>query len=336
MKIIYLSYERGIELGDILCRNCKKRVYQSKKGLVHVHNQSEYCDAKKLVKAFGERKHEIMYIDFNTIANDGYQETLRKALEFQPDLVLEREFNDGKAEYAQLVADIGMKSSFAGHPVKTAVWLIDTHVSYARHKDYMQLFDYVFLAVSKFVPEFRKLHGDDKVFWLPLCFPYRSDTINFNYFPITKPVSFVGRWNKQWFPRRTYYIKRLKKMFGARFTAITDYQNMFTILKRSKVSFNCSINKDLNFRVWESLGAGTELITDDVPDLHKIDGLAPRASIYHNFNEVKEYISGIISNDPKYTHNTLTNQMYVRKNHCLVHRHKAILQMIESGEQAKF
>jgi len=336
MKIVYLSYERGIEFGDITCRNCKRRVYSTKTGYVHVHNQDVFCDAKKRVKVMPDQKHEIMYVDVNTVDKDGYDETLRKVLEFQPDLLLEREFNDGRAEYAQFIADVGMKSSFAGHPVKTAVWLIDTHVSHARHKDYMQLFDYVFLAVSKFVPEFKKLHGDDKVYWLPLCFPYRSDTINRNYFPITRPISFVGRWNKQWFPRRTYYINRLKKMFGGRFTAMTDYDNMFSIIKRSRISFNCSINKDLNFRVWESLGAGVELITDDVPDLHKVEGLAPRVSIYTNFDHIKDYVVGIISNDPKYTHNTLQNQDWVKKNHCLVHRHKAILQMIESGQQVKF
>lgn len=125
-------------------------------------------------------------------------------------------------------------------------------------------------------------------------------------------------------------------MFGGRFTAMTDYDNMFSIIKRSRISFNCSINKDLNFRVWESLGAGVELITDDVPDLHKVEGLAPRVSIYTNFDHIKDYVVGIISNDPKYTHNTLQNQDWVKKNHCLVHRHKAILQMIESGQQVKF
>lgn len=296
MRIVYLSYERGLELA--------------------------------------EKGHGIMHVDANTIEEQGLEETVKAICAFEPNLILEREFNDVKAIYTALHEKLKAECPKAIR----AMWFIDTHVSHDRHLEYAKNFDVVFLAISKFVPKFKELLGEERAFWLPLCWPYRSDAIHRNYSLIDCPVSFVGRWKEleKWFPERAWYIGKLKERLGPNFYAVTDYQNMLSIVKRSKVSFNYCIAGDLNFRVFEVLGCGTELVTNDVPDLHKIHGLAEKLTIYKDIDDLLEYIYRLLGNDPTVSHNTLQTQQWVKERHCLVNRHLQLLDMVEGRGQISF
>lgn len=296
MRIVYLSYERGIELA--------------------------------------ERGHEVFYTNINEIEEKGLEAVVAGVKAFEPHIILEREYNDGKAVYTAFHERLKAECPDA----LRAMWFIDTHVAHDRHLEYAKHFDVVFLAVSRFVPEFKALLGEKRAFWLPLCWPYRSDTIQPNYLMVDYPVSFVGRWKEleQWFPKRAWYVRKLKERYGPDFHAVTDYQNMLSIVKRSKVSFNYSIADDLNFRVFEVLGSGTELITNDVPDLHKVTGLEERLTIYNGLEDLVECIQRLLGNDPAVTHNTLSNQKWVKERHCLVNRHLQLLQMIEERRQIEF
>lgn len=297
MRILYLSYERGIELEDFTLSNGKRI------------------------------KHQIMYTDIDEIRKEGLNTVIRWVKEFDPQLILEREFNDGKAIYTDLLQHF--------QDVKKAIWLIDTHCSWERHKEYAKQFDFVFLAISSFVEPMKKELRHDRVYWLPLCFPNRSDSIHLNYSDIKYPISFVGRFGKS-HPERTLYLSALKQKYDDAFHCITDYDNMFAITKRSKIGFNHSLNDDLNFRVWEIMGSGTELVTDDVTDLYKISGLISRIHIYYDFDGLTDIIDRILVNDPSTTRNTLDNQKWVKSKHSLVHRHLALLEMMKGGIQVEY
>lgn len=148
MRILYLSLERNLELED---------------------------------------SHVIKYLDYHDLHEKGLSAILDEIAAFRPDLLLEREFNDGVSLYTDLVAWVR-----ANLPnCVRAVWLIDTHVAYLRHKDYAPLFDYCFLAISQFVDEFK---GYTQAFWLPLCYPQRSDRIKRNKGRVKHDIVFVGRW----------------------------------------------------------------------------------------------------------------------------------------------
>lgn len=291
MKILYVGYDRGLEI---------------------------------------EKDHEVLYVDVNDCVKD-YMSVKKKIWNFKPDIAIEREYNDGRAEYGQLFDFLAK----ALPKCKRVFYAIDTHVSHDRHVLYSRHFQYVFLAISRYVEEFKKLMNG-KAYWLPLFFPYRSDTIHPNYNEISVPISFVGRWNKRWFPQRTEYVEALQKHYGSRFFAVTDYANMFTIIKRSKVSFNCSIGKELNFRTFEVLASGTELVTDDVEDIHKIKGLDKRMSLYTSYPQAINYIDGILQNKKEYVHNTLDNQLFIKKNHCFYHRLSNLIRMVRDGVQLEF
>ena len=267
-----------------------------------------------------------MYLNRDTIDQD-----FRSRIDdFAPELVLEREFNDGKAVYTDVYEYLK-----ENHPnCKRAVWLIDTHVSYARHLEYIQHFDYVFMAISSYVDEFRAKNPN--TFWLPVCYPYSMDEIRTNYRPITTPVIFVGNFEgiKQWFPERAEYIQFLQNHYQNKFLAVRDYDNMKTLIREAKVSFNYCIKDDMNFRVFESLGLGTELVTNDVTDLHKIKGLTERLSIYRDKQDLIRIIDSILDNT--HTTNTLEAQEWIKDNHTLYQRYKSLLKMVMSGKQELF
>jgi hypothetical protein len=295
MKILYLSYEN-------------------------------YIDTSK--------DHDIMYLNRDSMGNGempGKTLWQTRIDQFKPDLVLEREYNDGRAIYTDVIEYVEKN-----HPdCRTAVWLIDTHVSYARHVEYAKLFDFVFLAISSFVDEFvEKVNMN--TFWLPVCWPYSRDEIKNNYRPINNTIVFVGNIEqiKLWFPERAEYIDFLKNHYKEKFYAVTDYENMRTLIREAKVSFNYCIRDDLNFRVFETLGLGTELVTNDVTDLHKIKGLADRVRVYHDKADLITAIDSVVSNIS--TINTIAVQEWVKENHTLYHRYKSLLRMIMTGKQESF
>lgn len=287
MRILYLSIERNLELED---------------------------------------SHLIKYLDYNDLHKRGLPTILDEIAAFKPDLLLEREFNDGVSLYTDIVAWV--KANLP--QCIRAVWLIDTHVAYLRHKDYAPLFDFCFLAISEFVDEFKAY---TQAFWLPLCYPLRSDRIKRNKGRVKHDIVFVGRWGG-FFRERTRYIEHLQRTYGQRFFAVTDYENMEDIIRNSIVSFNCSLGDDLNFRVWETLANGVELVTNPVPDLYKIKDLIPRLHIYHNEEELTKTIDNILSGEVE--RETIKNQLWTQRFHSLIHRHQAMLKMIDSGVQEEF
>lgn len=347
MNILYLSYERGLEIEDTFCSHCGKIVREVNGKWQHTYSQRVKCKEETRGQIYTvaspvRADHKVMCLDPSMIYPGGLLTLSSRVNQmvsiyeqiraFKPDVVIEREFNDGVAHYEGIYNWLKAEQSH----VKRVWWAIDTHVSLERHLHYAENFDYVFCAIHHFVPHFEAVVGKGKAFWLPLCYPGRRDSIKNNYHEIKYPISFVGRWNREWFPERTQMIEHLQKVYGDRFHAETNYEDMVSIIKRSKVCVNRSIKDDLNFRVFEVLAAGTELVTNAVPDLYKIQGLATRVGIFQSVEELEGLIDPILADDPDETHNALKNQQWIRDNHTLFHRHNALLQMLASGQQREF
>lgn len=295
MKILYLSLERNIDLA---------------------------------------KKHEILYMDYTyKVDGDFPPEVYEEIRKFKPDLVLEREFNDGLSKYPELVGWIGQNLP----ECKKAIWLIDSHCNLQWHLDYSPLFDYVFVAISRYQPiiaaHLKQIGSKAKCFWLPLCYPYSVNKIKRNKSRVPFDIVFVGRWGK-WFDERTRLIELLKEEYGDKFFAITDYCNMEEYLRQGIISFNRSIADDMNFRVFETLANGLELVTNDVQDLHLIKSLDERINIYHNDQELLDMCDGILAGEIE--NDVIKSQIWVQNHHCLIHRHREILKMIKTGEQIQY
>jgi hypothetical protein len=264
--------------------------------------------------------HKTMHRDIDDVIKENWnwKKLITEVGEFQPDIIIEREGNNGIALYEPL---------YRAFPnVPKAWWYIDSHVNYTERIEYAKLFDQLFVAVSVNIPRIKQAVGHDRVYWLPLCWPTTRDKIALNYTTKDIDISFVCRWGSAFFKDRNECIDRLKKEYGNGFLAVTDYTNMDSIVRRSRVSINYPIKDDLNFRVFEVLGNGTELVTKVTPDLQLLPGLLERTSYFVTLDEMVEQIDSVLYGKTK--HDMEEVQSFVRLNHSVEDRYSAIINEI--------
>lgn len=277
-----------------------------------------------------ESNHDVTIISHESYRQAGLRNTVEEIRKIQPDLILEREFNDGKSYFDELYRELP--------DFKTAFWAIDSHLSFDRHVRYMRNFDYGFCAISGHRDGFAE-KTKKPFFWLPLYLP--GTTIGQEILKEkTASIRFIGNFEKSFFVRRRQYIEHIRALWGKKFQALTDYKNMPRLINEAIVHFNCSLNQDMNFRVFETLGYGAFLITDSVPDLYKIKNLKNHIDIYDTKSQAQDMIADKIEfyrKNPKFAFDDLKkNQYFVLKNHTLLNRFDEIIQMIVTGKQFEY
>jgi spore maturation protein CgeB len=265
--------------------------------------------------------HECKCYDANIIEEKGIDRVVTEINEFHPDLIIEEEKNDGRAIYTDVYKYLKQPK---------ALWSIDAHVTLAEHINYAKQFDYVFLAQSWFMPLFES-QVKAKLFWLPLCHTQTMEEHRtFLHQPYERDIefSFLGNINPLHVERKQY-VTHLLQMFGDRFFARgSDYDTTLKYLRRSQLTFNCSLNNDLNFRVWEAIACGTLIFTDYVTDLEKIDGLKPYTVAYDR----KSPDFSLLQRVPR-----LDNaENFIKSGHTLTHRYIQLIDMCKTGVQHEY
>lgn len=230
------------------------------------------------------------------------------------DLIIEQEFNDGKAIYDSLLKKVN---------IPKAVWLIDTHVQ-ARHPAYAQNFDYVFVAINRLRSLFER-----PTFHLPLACPMKSDQINPVHSKKEWDFAFVGQLHTM--GNRRSILQRLafeltQRRISYNFTTAygTDYERIY---QRSKLGFNKSIADECNFRVFEVMGMGVPLLTDWNEEYANIAELEDRTFSYNTFPEILPRIIDVLEMPEKELEKMCTeNQQWLKSGHLVFHR---FLEMIK-------
>lgn len=245
---------------------------------------------------------------------------IEEVIAFNPDFVFEREFN---AEGYDWVDQIKLMRMTLPKTTKYAVWLIDSHVRPDFHKEYSKLFDYAFCAISSFIPE---LDHPNK-YWLPLCHtaPFVPEFREQRDFSI----GFVGRFDQIHLENRTEFMNKVKLVYPD-FHAVVDYANVYQTMSSMKIMVNLSYNGDMNFRTFESLACGNILVTSEVPDLYKIEGLVERIHIYKDFAQFQEIVNDQINREPP------NYQAWIMEKHLMKHRLASAINMMTIGIQSNF
>lgn len=264
-----------------------------------------------------EQMSTVGFIETKTMNKGNY--SLEEVKRFNPDIIFEREFNADGMSWEKEIKE--MKAALPH--VKTAVWLIDTHVRKDFHKQYAKNFDYVFMAISHLMHEI----DHPNRFWLPLC-----HTANFvPEFKATREheLGFIGRFNAPFLENRTEFIKKVKEMYPD-FYAVTDYNNLYENMSKIKIMVNLSYNQDMNFRTFEALACGNILVTSTVPDLFKISGLRERIFVFNDYDELKEIVDSLKDKTP------INYQKWILDHHTPEHRLISAVKMIITNQQEDF
>lgn len=261
-----------------------------------------------------EKEHQVLIMN----KHNWNEKTI---LEFNPDISIEREFNSPDYQY-QFETLFLIKNL---PTCKRCIWLIDTHVSYDRHKEYCKMFDFVFLAISSFVEEFKQYNPH--TYWLPLCAPFtrvvpKEDKIY--------PIGYVGRFNVPFLEDRTKTLEFIESKFPKQCHFVTDYATAYKTMSQIKIMVNISYLNDMNFRTFEALACGCTLVTNRVTDLYKIKGLVDKIYIWEHEQDCVEIISNLIDRDP------VDNSEWVYKYHMLTNRSHSIINMVLTDLQEEY
>lgn len=264
---------------------------------------------------------EVYTTNIDQIQVKGIDRVVEEIKAFKPDLVIEEESNDGKSIYTSLY------NRLPAYP--KAWWMIDAHITLAEHLNYAKQFQYVFCGQSWFIP-FVQRETLASAYFLPLCHTQTdSEYRRMIQAPRGKDIafSFVGNIRSLHVERKRY-VRKFLEMFGDKFFARqSDHSSTMEYLMRSTMTFNCSLNNDLNFRVWEAIACGCEVLTDMVTDVNKT-GVGKFCTFYDKLDP-----DWGVMQHPVFRFGA---QEFILNRHTLTRRFEQMIKMIEGGIQEDY
>ncbi|MFV9507626.1 MAG: CgeB family protein [Oscillochloridaceae bacterium umkhey_bin13] len=268
--------------------------------------------------ALKRQGHQVFYIGPAFANNVGYQSNIdlyalsNSGYLPSPDFVL---FIESPASY--------FPRGLEKISCPTACYIIDIHLGTRLKLQFLPFFDYVFCAQKDYIPLLQRHH--QQVSWLPLaCDPVIHGKQSLSK---TSEVGFVG--NSYASVRRSALLSAIEKEFS-----INDYHKMYakellsTVYSQAKIVFNCSINGDVNMRVFEALASGTLLLTDRVENgLYDLFDEGVHLITYENENEMLQCIRYFLDHEHERELIALEGMHHVLEKHTYEHR---VLSMLET------
>jgi len=132
---------------------------------------------------------------------------------------------------------------------------------------------------------------------------------------------------------RQEWTSMLEKRYGTRFKkdifVIGD--DMVKATNSYKIAINKSIGDDINYRVFETLGTKTLLITNDVQNLNRVVKDDEHCSIYRSFPELVSKIDYFLTHPAEALVFANAGYELVKEKHTYFKRAQQLLQIIEKG-----
>ncbi|QDU10762.1 glycosyltransferase [Gimesia aquarii] len=156
--------------------------------------------------------------------------------------------------------DDGFQYHLPDHLRPAACWVIDTHMNFEWCLEKTARYDFVFAAQNDGAERLQH-EGIVSALWLPLaCDPEIHR-------PYSEPkqydFSFVGNLVGQ---ERCALLESLNEKYPDCFIGQTYFEEMARTYAASHVIFNRSVKNDVNMRVFEALGCGGLLLTNDLSE----------------------------------------------------------------------
>ena len=148
-------------------------------------------------------------------------------------------------------------------PVKMQ-WIIDLHcIDPEVFRNTTSQMDIVLHSTKSLMAGYEKLHPDKKHIWFPNGLDDRYLT-NRNL-QRTKDCIFVGN-----LASREPLLRAVEKLCDVKLHLMVTGEDMIKLVNSTKVNFNNSIAKDVNFRCFETMGCGACLLTNRLDELEEL------------------------------------------------------------------
>lgn len=124
--------------------------------------------------------------------------------------------------------------------------------------DYAKLYNHIFVLQNHQLKDFEFFNAE----WLPSA--SEPQIYNKIYVEKTFDISFIGQTTPQFYPERRKFLQKIIDQGFDLHIENNILQEMSLIYNRSKIIINCSLNGELNNRIFEAMGSGSLLLTDRV------------------------------------------------------------------------
>lgn len=166
----------------------------------------------------------------------------------------------------------------------------------------------------------------DKAYWFPNAYP--DDLIDFKpEIQKSNDIGFCG----SMIADRPYWTELLEKRYGKRFKKdiFVIGNDMVDAINSYKIAVNKSIADDLNYRVFETLGTKTFLLTNNVPNINHIIKNNEHCVIYDSFEDMINKIDYYIEHPDEASNIALKGYQHIQKNHTYFKRAQLLLDIIK-------
>jgi len=198
-------------------------------------------------------------------------------------------------------------------------WEIDNHIHRGQDHIRYQKVDKVFVTQKYFLPFYPK----GKTSWLPNAADPEKHRLYVDE-PVKYDVGFLGN---DTYPRRQKLLELIAEKYKLLRSNSKPGEEYSRKLSRCKILFNCSMDHDVNMRVFEALSIGRLLLTDKVAgqDRLLVDGL--HYVSFKDWTDLDQKIAYYLSN--KKARETIANKgrAFVHAEHTYQHRLEKILQV---------
>lgn len=214
-------------------------------------------------------------------------------------------------------------------PHPNAYWVSDAHLGYDYRLKRAKQFDHVFVAQKAFIDRFiADGIPAERIHYMPHAFEpdvYRP-------IPIIEKMdwTFIGYPNSQ---HRIDMLDRFIKEFpnyymGWRTPGAHGYNELDDVnmkYNQSKLVINDAVKMDLNMRVFESLGSGRCLITQDIPEIQEHFKSGEHLFLYDTIDQAVVYAKMLLNDPDRRASIAMKGHLEVKSKHTYMHRAKQIL-----------
>lgn len=202
---------------------------------------------------------------------------------------------------------------------KSCYWEIDNHIHVGKDVDKYNKVDYVFATQKLYLP----LYPEEKTTWMPLA----ADPEKHKLYP-DEPLKYdVGFLGNDTYPRRSDYLDKIGRKYNLLRSNSEPGEEYSRKLSRCKILFNCSMNNDLNMRVFEAMSIGRLLLTDKVEGQDYLIEDGVHYASFSDWQDLDEKISYYLKNNSERESLASAGAAFIRAKHTYRHRLEKMLQI---------
>ena len=204
--------------------------------------------------------------------------------------------------------------------VKTCYWEIDAHIIQGQKKEIYDRVDKVFIAQSPFFGFYPK----EKTAYLPLaCEPtvhHLQETEKVKY-----DIGFIGN---DTYPTRRRLLDQLGTKYNILRTNTPPGLPYSRALSSCKLTFNCSMQFDVNMRFFEAIAIGRLLLTDYLPEQDMFAKQGEHYRTYTDWKDLDETVAYYLSHDLEREKIAKAGSNHILRHHTYSERLREIIKVM--------